>query len=84
MRAYVYGELDTRYDDVVAGRRNLIIGDIGTGELVYRYYDWNVIGRVNWEVYTNFRASAEVGHLNRSGSTDYDGQWLALRFRYFF
>jgi hypothetical protein len=79
--AYLYGEFDTRYDDVVSGRRN---PDIGSGDLVYHYYDWNVIGRVNWEVYTNFRATAEAGYLNRSGSTDYDGQWVAFRFRYTF
>lgn len=76
----LYAEFDSRYDDVVSGRRNFDLDD----ELSYHYYDWNVIGRVTWEVYRNFQTMAEAGYLNRSGDRNYDGQWIAFRLRYTF
>jgi hypothetical protein len=78
--ANLYAEFDTRYDDVLAGRRERETLE----ELRYHYYDWNVLGRVTWEAYRNFQTSAEAGYLHRSGSANYDGEWLAFRFRYTF
>lgn len=81
--SFLYGEIQTRYDDVEAGRRNQDFGDI-VDPVIYRYYDWDILGRVTWQAYRNFETSAEVGYLNRSGSVDYDGAWLAFRFHYTF
>ena len=78
--ANLYAEFDSRYDDVVSGRRNFDLDD----ELTYHYYDWEVLGRISWEAYRNFLASAEAGYLSRSGDRDYDGQWIAFRLRYTF
>ena len=78
--AHVYAELETRYDDVLAGR----VERDTLETFVYHYYDWNILGRVTWEAYRNFQTAVEAGYLHRSGSANYDGQWLALRFRYTF
>ena len=71
----------------VAGRRLAIVGRrdlvIERSQPVH-YYDFNIIGRINWEAYRNFMASAEAGYLHRSGERNYDGEWLALRLRYIF
>jgi uncharacterized protein (PEP-CTERM system associated) len=82
--AYLYGEVETRYDDVEAGRRNRTIPDPELEEFIYRYYDWDILGRVTWQAFVNFDCSAEVGYLQRSGSANYSGEWLALRLRYTF
>lgn len=82
--AYLYGEIETRYDDIEAGRRNLTLPDIEDQEFVYHYYDWDIVARLTWEAYLNFTCSGEVGYLNRSGSFDYDGAWVAFRLRYTF
>lgn len=81
--SYLYGEIQTRYDDIEAGRRVSDVEDIAD-PFIYRYYDWDILGRVTWQAYRNFETSGEVGYLNRSGSVDYDGAWLAFRFRYTF
>jgi hypothetical protein len=78
--AHLYAEFDARYEDVFAGGRTL--GQ--TNPFLYQYYDWSAIGRLSWEVYTNFLASAEAGYLKRTGDTNYDGEWLAFRVRYTF
>jgi hypothetical protein len=78
--AYIYAEFDTRYEDVLAGRRERE----QLTAILYQYYDWNAIGRVTWEAYRDFQVAAEAGYLHRSGDTNYDGQWLALRLRYTF
>jgi len=78
--AYLYAELDGRYEDILAGRREGSLGEAVT----YHDYDWNVIGRVTWEAYRNFKVAGEAGYLSRSGDTNFDGQWLALRLRYTF
>ena len=82
--AYLYGEVETRYDDVQSGRRNLTLPDIEDQEFIYHYYDWDVVGRLSWEAYQNFICSAEVRYLQRSGSTNYNGEWVAFRLRYTF
>jgi len=78
--AHMYGELEGRYEDVLSSRRNLDISDA----LIYHTYDRDFIGRLTWEAYENFKVAAEAGYLKRSGDTNYDGQWLAFRFRYTF
>jgi hypothetical protein len=82
--AYVYGEVQTRYDDIEAGRRNLTLPDVEDQLFIYHYYDWDIMGRLSWEAYQNFITSAEVGYLNRSGTYNYDGAWVAFRLRYTF
>ena len=78
--ANLYAEFDTRYEDALAGRRERE----QLTPLLYQYYDWNVIGRLSWEAYRNFTVTGEAGYLHRSGDTNYDGEWLAFRFRYLF
>jgi len=82
--AYLYGEVETRYDDVEAGRRNLTLPDPGAEAFIYEYTDWDIVGRLAWEAYRNFTCSAEVGYLQRSGSFNYDGEWVAFRLLYTF
>jgi uncharacterized protein (PEP-CTERM system associated) len=82
--AYIYGEVQTRYDDIESGRRNLTLPDIEDQEFIYHYYDWDIVGRLSWEAYENFITSGEVGYLNRSGTYNYDGAWVAFRLRYTF
>ena len=82
--AYLYAEVESRYDDVEAGRRNRTLPNPEDQEFVYHYYDWDIVGRITWEAYTNFTCSGEVGYLNRSGSQNYDGEWVAFRLRYTF
>ncbi len=78
--ANLYAELDTRYDDVENGRRDFQIGD----PFLTHYYDFDLMGRLSWEAYRNFIATAEAGYFHRSGQRNYDGEWLALRFAYTF
>ena len=78
--ASLYAEFDTRYEDVLNNVENR---EIGEPRLV-QYYDFNVMGRLSWEAYRNFTTSAEAGYLHRSGERNYDGEWLAFRFRYTF
>jgi uncharacterized protein (PEP-CTERM system associated) len=79
--AYLYAEFDTRYEDVLAGRRG---GELGDNITTFQDYDWEVMGRLTWEAYENFKVAGEAGYLSRSGDTNYTGQWLALRLRYDF
>jgi hypothetical protein len=78
--ADLYAEFDTRYEDSIAGRRQRE----QLTALQYHYYDWNVIGRLSWVAYRDFTVTGEAGYLHRSGDTNYDGEWLAFRFRYLF
>ncbi len=76
-----YGELQLRYDDI---ERGAVAALPGEELLQFRDYDRDAMLRLNWEAYVNFMASAEVGWLARSGDSEYDGEWLALRLRYTF
>jgi hypothetical protein len=78
--ASLYGELRFRYDDVLQGQQTLL----PLTPLLFHDYDRDAMIRITWEAYVNFSASAEAGYLARSGDSEYDGQWLAFRFRYTF
>ena len=75
-----YGELQARYEDLERGRATVT----PTGPLLFHDYDRDYLVRLTWEAYVNLTASAEVGYLARSGDREYDGEWLALRFRFTF
>jgi hypothetical protein len=78
----LYGELQMRYEDI---ERGSIASLPGGGEVLqFHDYDRDAMLRLNWEAYVNFMASAEVGWLARSGDSEYDGEWIALRLRYTF
>ena len=79
--AHLYAEFDTRYEDILAGRRE---GDLGDAVTTFQDYDWEAMARLTWEAYQNFKVAGEVGYLSRSGDTNYTGQWFAVRFRYDF
>jgi hypothetical protein len=78
--ADLYGEIQLRYDDVLRGQRTLL----PDAPLSFHDYDKDALIRLTWEAYLNFTASAEAGWLARSGDSEYDGEWLALRFRFTF
>jgi hypothetical protein len=78
--ADLYGEIQLRYDDLLRGQPTLF----PEGPLTFHDYDKDAMIRLTWEAYLNFAASAEAGWLARSGDSEYDGEWLALRFRFTF
>jgi hypothetical protein len=79
--ADLYGEIDLRYEDIRRGQRTLIPDQ---DALLFHDYDRDAMVRLTWEAYLNFAASVEAGYLARSGDNEYDGEWLALRFRFTF
>ena len=80
--ADLFGEIELRYEDIERGQQSIL--PEGEGPVVFHSYDRDVTLRLNWEAYRNFTTSAEVGYLARSGDSEYDGEWAALRFRYTF
>jgi len=76
----LYGEIQLRYDDILRGQRTLVPEVLEP----FHDYDKDAMVRLTWEAYRNFRAAAEAGWLARSGDREYDGEWLALRFRFTF
>jgi hypothetical protein len=78
--ADLYGEISGRYEDITQAQRVLPPAEPGTT----RGYDRDVTFRVTWQAYLNFMTSAEAGYLARSGDSNYDGEWFAVRFRYTF
>jgi len=76
----LYGEIDMRYEDILRGQRSILPSE----PVQFHGYDRDVTLRLTWEAYVNFTTSAEAGYLARSGDRHYDGEWLALRFRYTF
>jgi hypothetical protein len=75
-----FGEIELRYEDILRGQQTVF----PEGPVSFHSYDRDATIRINWEAYRNFTASAEAGFLARSGDREYDGEWLALRFRYTF
>jgi hypothetical protein len=80
--ADLYGEIALRYEDIQRGRQFVV--PLPEGPLLFHDYDRDATIRLTWEAYLNFVASAEAGYLARSGDSEYDGEWLALRFRFTF
>lgn len=76
----LYGEIELRYEDIMRGQRTLL----PEAPLTFHDYDKDALIRLTWEAYLNFAASAEAGYLARSGDSEYDGEWAALRFRFKF
>ena len=69
-----------RYEDILRGQQTVV----PSGPVAFRDYDRDATLRITWEAYVNFTAAAEAGWLRRSGSSEYDGEWAALRFRFTF
>jgi hypothetical protein len=80
--ADLYGEIALRYEDLLRGRQFAV--PLPEEPLLFHDYDRDATIRITWEAYLNFAASAEAGYLARSGDREYDGEWLALRFRFMF
>jgi hypothetical protein len=78
--ADLYGEIQLRYEDILRGQRTLL----PDAPLSFHDYDKDALIRLTWQAYLNFSASAEAGWLARSGDSEYDGEWFALRLRYTF
>jgi hypothetical protein len=76
----LYGEFEARYQDILRGQPS----SLPTGPVQFHDYDTDATLRLTWEAYTNFSTSAEAGYLVRTGDSEYDGEWFALRFRYTF
>jgi len=76
----LFGEIELRYEDILRGEPTLL----PSGPVSFHSYDRDAMIRLSWEAYRNFTTSAEAGYLARSGDREYDGEWLALRFRYTF
>jgi hypothetical protein len=47
-----------------------------------RDYDTEAMLRINRKASARITLSGEAGYLNRSGASNYDGWWVALRARY--
>jgi len=77
--ADTYGELRARYEEVEQG-----IDLNSTSAELRTYYDSEYLLRLTYEGWVNLAPSAEAGYLLRGGDTNYEGYWLALRFRYTF
>lgn len=72
------GEFDIRYSEFERTQS-------ATGpdpDLTTDYSDYEFIVRVKRDMGRSLTATAETGYLERTGDTEYDGWWVALRLRY--